>query len=199
MTPLAAAVAAWGLPNAHHLSDTPVDDESFTRLLGDVEHHRILGLLGAAIRAGDLAATTEQATATEDRWASWLGHSLRIERLLVDLIAALDEHGIAAIVAKGVALAHVAYPRPDWRVYGDVDLIVEPGRFTDAMTVIVNRFDGQRAQPELRAGFDDRFGREILVRVGRYEVDLHRTFVDGPYGLSIELADLFETTTSFSI
>jgi hypothetical protein len=199
MSDLAASIAAWGLPTAHRLPLTPVDESVFNTLIGHAEHHRVLGLVGVAVRAGDFPVTAEQATVIEDRWAAWLGHSLRVEQLVIELASALQEQGIDALAAKGVALAHVAYPHPEWRVYGDVDLLIEPGRFSDAMTTIVRRFDGERAQPELRSGFDERFGREILVRVGRYEVDLHRTFVDGAYGLTVHLDDLFETPTPFSI
>jgi hypothetical protein len=50
---------------------------------------------------------------------------------------------------------------------------------------------GVRAEPELRPGFDDRFGREAMVRVGAIEVDLHRTFVNGAYGTRIDTAPIF--------
>jgi hypothetical protein len=58
---------------------------------------------------------------------------------------------------------------------------------------------GRRVQPELRPGFDNAFGKEAMVKVGALEVDLHRTFVEGAYGLTVVLDDLFAPPFRFPI
>lgn len=199
MTVDAAAVAAWGLASAHHLPSRPVADDAFASLVSTCEHHRVLGLLGVAVRDGGFPVTDEQRTQLDERWQAWLSHAVRVEHLVLDLIATLEQAGIRAIVLKGVALAHTSYPGPEWRVFGDVDLLVPSPLFTRAATVLADVFAGTRAQPELRPGFDDRFGREILVRVGAIEVDLHRTFVDGAYGLTIATPDLAADPAPFRV
>ena len=51
---------------------------------------------------------------------------------------------------------------------------------------------GQRDQPPARPGFDRRFGKSFTYLMpGGVEVDVHRTFVMGPFGLTIELDDLW--------
>lgn len=195
----AAAVAAWGLPTAHLLPGMPLDDDAFNNTLSGCIQHRTLGMLVAAARDGAFAITPEQRERVESDAQSWLAHAVRVERLVERIGETLSDREITCIVLKGVALAHTTYPDPAWRVFGDVDLLVHSQHFTETANVVAHTFDGVRAQPELRPGFDDRFGREILVWVDPIEVDLHRTFVDGALGLTIELADLFSEPEPFAI
>lgn len=48
----------------------------------------------------------------------------------------LDAAGIAWVVVKGPVLAEVFWPRPDLRMYSDLDLLVDPRRFGDAIDVL---------------------------------------------------------------
>jgi hypothetical protein len=58
----------------------------------------------------------------------------------------------------------------------------------------------ERTQPELRRGFDARFGKEVMLRAGEHlELDLHRVFVEGAFGLTIELDDLFTPPYRFPL
>ena len=65
--------------------------------------------------------------------------------------------------------------------------------------MLADALDGRRAQPELRRGFDDRFGKEAMLRVRGLELDLHRTFVEGAYGLTVQLDDLFAPPYRFPL
>ena len=189
----AAAVAASGLPNAHRLASRPLDQDAFALLLSACGQHRVLGLLGSAVRDGAFPVTDEQRTQLESLWQGWLAHGVRVERVLLDVLATLEREQVKGLTLKGVALAHTSYPDPSARVFGDVDVLVAPGRLNHAARILVEAFGAARAEPELRPGFDDRFGREVLVRVRTIEVDLHRTFVNGAYGTRIDLGSLFET------
>jgi hypothetical protein len=84
-------------------------------------------------------------------------------------------------------------------VFADVDLLVPAGRLRKAASVLSARFETPRAQPELRDGFDDRFGKEVMLRVNAVELDLHRTFVEGAYGLTIHFDDLFAPPYHFPL
>lgn len=187
----AAAVAAWGLPTAHRFPTDPLDDDAFAALLSRCTQERVLGLLGMAVRDDAFPVTDEQRTRLELAWQEWLGHSVRIEHLVLEVLTALEAARVDALVLKGVALAHASYPDPSSRVFGDVDLLVAPGGLHRAGTTLVTSLGGTRAEPELRPGFDDRFGRELMVRIGAIEVDLHRTFVNGAYGMRIDTEGLF--------
>jgi hypothetical protein len=102
-------------------------------------------------------------------------------------------------VLKGVALSHTAYPDPADRVFGDVDLLVPGDQLRRAATVLTAAFDARPPPPELRPGFDDRFGKEAMIKVGAVEVDVHRTFVEGAYGLTVQLDDLFAPPYRFPL
>lgn len=193
------AIAAYGLPTAHRLPPSPIEDLQVSTLLAGCESHRVLGLLGSAVRDGAFPVTSAQHEEIEGRWQAWLAHAVRVERLLLDVVAVLTQAGVRSLVLKGVALAHAAYLDPGARVFGDVDLLVEPGRLHRAAAVVATRFEGERAEPEVRPGFDDRFGREVLVRVDPIEVDLHRTFVNGAFGMRIDLEGLFAAPSQVRI
>lgn len=196
---LAAAVAAYGLVGAPPLPEEPISADAFFALLGDCQRHRILGILGTAVRDGAFPVTDGQRDDVERHWVGWLAHSVRLERLLLDVDDVLAEAGIRSIVLKGMALAHLDYPEPAMRVFGDLDLLIEPHAFTRAASVLEAGLGATRVLPELRPGFDDRFGKEIMVRSDRFEVDLHRMFVEGPYGLTMHLADLWQDPEPFSV
>lgn len=199
MSTTAAAVAAWGLPNAHRLPDHPLDDDAFDELLAQCTRHRILGLLGDAVRDGALPVTPAQHDRVETRWQEWLGHALRAERTAVAVADVLAAAGIPSRALKGVALARSSYPDPETRVYGDLDLLVPGDSLHRAGAVLVDVLDGTRAEPEVRPGFDDRFARELLVRVDDLEVDLHRTLANGAFGVRIPLPTLFDDPVAVGI
>jgi len=199
MTPPASAIAAVGLRTQHELPDEPLDRSAFEELLRDCTQHRLLGLLARAVRTGALPVDAEQHRAVESSVLGWLGHALRVERLLLGTTSALDRAGIESRVLKGVALAHTAYDDPADRVFGDADLLVPGREFTHAVQALEATFGVERAQPEIRPGFDDRFGKEATLTVGGVELDLHRTFVEGALGLTVGLDDLFAPPYRFPL
>jgi hypothetical protein len=205
MTALARAVAAHGLrssltfPTAAAGQPT-LDRETFDALLAECTQHRVLGFLGDAVRDGALVVDDEQREKVEEELRSWLAHDVRIEQLLLRALSALEAEGIPSRVLKGVALAHTAYPRPESRVFGDVDLLVPSGEVGRAVTTLERTFGVTREQPELRPGFDERFGKEVLLRCDEdLELDLHRVFVEGALGLTIRTADLFAPPYRFPL
>lgn len=199
MTIAASAIAAHGLPSRLTIApDVPTDDE-FDQLLATCEHHRLLGLVAKAIRDEALLLSADQEERFEAQYRAWLTHALRVERLLLEATVTLDRAGIASRVLKGVALSHSVYDDPSERVFGDVDLLVPGSQLTRASEVLAAALDGERPQPELSPGFDDRFGKEVMLRVDGVELDLHRTFVEGAYGLTVHLDDLFAPPARFPL
>jgi hypothetical protein len=194
---LAEAVAAFGIPREVGLPTKALGDLEFDTLLGECEHHRIVGFFASAVRANAFPVTDEQHTRIESVWQGWLAHAVKVERLLLDATEVLEENEIPSIVLKGAALAHTDYPDTSARVFGDVDLLVEPRNFTRATTVLARDMGAERPLPQLRPGFDDRFGKEILLLLRGLEFDVHRTFVEGPYGIAIDLHDLWRAPEPF--
>lgn len=195
-----AAVAGYGLAAGDALPTEPLEDEPFDELVRASERHRVLGMLGAAVRAEALATTAQQRDWLEERFRAQLAHCLRVERLALDAVDALDAAGIEHRVLKGVALAHTVYPSPDWRVFADIDLLVAWPSLGRAVEVLNGALGTVREVPELRPGFDARFGKEILLRTPeRLELDVHRMFVEGAMGLTIDLGDLFASPERFTL
>lgn len=157
----------------------------------------MLGLLAEALRAGSCHLPDYQRESVESRCGWWLAHDLVVERQLLCVADVLQDAGIEFRVLKGVALANSVYRDPAMRLFGDIDLVVEPDHFLRAAEAITVALGAVRELPELRPGFDQRFGREILLRSDGLEVDLHRTLVDGPFGLWIPLDDLFAESRTF--
>ncbi|MCX5903368.1 MAG: nucleotidyltransferase family protein [Proteobacteria bacterium] len=78
---------------------------------------------------------------------SFLGSNIRLlqkGRHLKKIIAALEAQGITLLAAKGFALAYTVYPHPAARPFDDIDIIIRPGDFLQARTVLENM--GFRAQ-----------------------------------------------------
>ncbi|PRZ06429.1 putative nucleotidyltransferase-like protein [Isoptericola sp. CG 20/1183] len=127
-----------------------------------------------------IARATRGWTEVSDGWRAPLRavqhrQMLRHLRALEDLKvvgAALDRAGIAWVVVKGATLASVVWPHADMREYYDLDLLVEPASFRDAVA-IVESTGGRlldRNWPALSAS-----GRGELAMVGRHgtPLDLH--------------------------
>jgi hypothetical protein len=195
------AVAAHGLPGAPPIPSVDPAAETWHRIIRLAEQQRVLGLLVAAVEAG--AVPDELGEEVRDELArtheAWCAHDLRLERALGQAGDALDEAAIAYLVTKGPALAHGAYLDPGQRLFADLDLIVPGDHLRRATTVLGAALDAQAVVGELRPGFDERFGKETLLRTparagtpAGLEIDLHRTPVAGALGLAIELDDLFD-------
>jgi putative nucleotidyltransferase-like protein len=199
-TDLLAACAAYGLASSHRFPSGPLSAAEFSILLASAEHHRLVGFLGAAVRDGALAVDADQRAALEEVLEGWLAHSLRVEALLLAAAEQLETAGVSYRVFKGVAVANTVYAEPSLRVFADVDVLVPSVDFGRAAQVLESALGADRALPELRPGFDARFGREAMLRSDNgLELDIHRTFVDGAFGLTVELDDLFASPRTFAL
>jgi hypothetical protein len=199
VTDVATAVAAYGLPSARSLPSDPLDDATFGALVARCEDHRVLGFLGAAVGDGAFPLESGQRALLEGKLGSWCAHELRVERMLLRALELLTTASIPSRVLKGAALARTAYPEAELRVFGDIDLLVPSTDVERAVAVLSRGLGATRAQPELRAGFDARFGKEMLLRCNGLELDLHRVFVDGALGLTIATDDLFAPPYRFPL
>jgi hypothetical protein len=197
---LSALVAASGLPGSTLVRpDSKVDDSTFSALLAVCESERSTGLLVDSIRRGTILASDEQAEIAETSHREALIRCLRLEALLLDAVGQLEMAGVEARVLKGSATAHLDYPDPVLRTFIDVDLLVRSDNFDTASTVLVDA-GFVRPVPEIRPGFDRRFGKGCTLRSpSGFEVDLHRTLTVGPFGLTVGLEDLWSESTPLQL
>jgi putative nucleotidyltransferase-like protein len=191
------AVAGHGLPGASRPFPTS-PPSSWTALLTAAESNRVLGLLRSAVDSGALPATGSQRTEVRTAHRLALLRVLSLERQLVSVTSLLTSAGVETRVLKGSAYAHLDYPDPALRMFIDLDLMFRPADIERAVTVLAGAgFCRTLAEP--RPGFDRRFDKGTTLRGKDFEIDLHRTFVLGPWGFQIRLDALWSDGESFMI
>jgi hypothetical protein len=197
---LCRAVAAHGLEGgALAMPTVPVEPLDWAHLLDTVRHERITGLLVRAILDGALSTTSEQAEEALRAHRASMATALALEATLVQTGTLFEKAGIDYRVLKGTGVAHLDYPDPALRSFGDVDLLVGPSQFDDAVEALVG-VGHRRKFPEPRPGFDRRYGKgSCLVSPGGHEIDLHRTLAMGPYGVQVDLDDLWRRSSTFEL
>jgi hypothetical protein len=197
---LTRAIAAHGLAGSTlGLPARPLADDDFGQLLGSVRAQRLTGLLWAAIESGALPVTAPQQARAEWLHVGALAGVLALERLLLETVAALEGAHIPVRVLKGPVLAHVDYPDSAWRTFGDVDLMVRSDDY-DAAVEVLRGLGHERRHPEPRPGFDRRYGKGIsFLTSDGLELDLHRTFSLGPFGVRLALDELWSCSETFRL
>jgi hypothetical protein len=177
----------------------PLEPTSWQTLLTLARRERLEGMLAQAVHRRWLAATETQAEELDALHADALELCLMLERTLLQVLDALDAAGVRALVLKGSAVAHLDYPDPSLRSFGDVDLLIHPTQLEAGIAVLDDR-GYQRRYPEPRPGFDRRFGKAVTMSAAAgFEIDLHRTFALGPFGLTIDLEQLWTQPASYRL
>ncbi|MCU0268915.1 MAG: nucleotidyltransferase family protein [Acidimicrobiales bacterium] len=196
----ARVIAAWGLPGVQlRAPGDPLEPGEWRVLERVVADQRLEGLLGAAVVDGGWPATDEQAEAALDLTHRAATLWLLLERELLAVTAELEQLGAPFRVLKGPAVAHLDYPDPSWRGFGDLDVLV-PGRALEHLRDRWLAAGAVRAYPEPRSGFDRRFTKSVsLRRTTGWDVDLHRSLAPGPFGLALPVDELFDTAEHFEL
>jgi hypothetical protein len=194
-------VSACGLPGQpERFCDEPPHQATWSALLGRTRSHRVPGLLLAAIDAEALPVTDEQRDEARRRHIEAMVSVLRLERRLLEVADVLEANGLEVVALKGSALAHLAYPDPAWRSFGDVDVLVRGDQLGAALATLTAAFDAVRLVPEVRPGYARRFAKAVGLRCADgIELDIHRTLVFGTYGFAINLGELFDTAQRFEL
>lgn len=195
-----AHITAWDLDRCDvTLPHRALGDTEWRRLLGLARAQRAEGPLAAAIDAGALAVTPEQQDQAFTAHRAAMSLTLVLERELLGLHQRFRQAGIDHRVVKGAATAHLDEVDPASRAFGDIDLLV-PARSIAAAVAVVEGAGGSRRHHEPRPGFDARFSKGVSFRFTRNcEIDLHRTLAPGPFGLLVDLDELFASGQTLTI
>ena len=197
---LLEAVAAEGLPGSLIARPTqPLDNETWNSLLRRVDSERLAGLLQATIDSGSWPATNDQRAEAAALHIGTMGRVLLLDRTLLEVAGFFDERDLPFRVLKGSAVAHLDYADPGLRAFGDVDILVRSSDFDKALTILLRKgYKDMFAEP--RPGFTGRFGKSATLRSPNgHELDLHRTFVLGPYGLTVDFESLWSEQETFAV
>lgn len=181
------------------LGGEPPGEAAWSAILDLSGRQRMVGLLAAAVAAGAVAVTPAQASQARLASLQWRSYGTLLERHLADLVARLERHDIDYRILKGPAIAQIAYHDPGLRPFGDLDLLVPEPAYEQAVRLITEAGFARRF-PELRRGFDRRFGKgTTLVNRAGDEVDLHRTLAPGAFGLRVRTDDLFASADTVAL
>jgi hypothetical protein len=197
---LVDAVAAVGLPGALvELPDGPLPDDAWRKLLTRTADARTSGLLLAAVDRGSMPVTDSQREEALELHTGAMVQCLVLEALLLSTADFLDTIDVPFRVLKGSAVAHLDYSDPALRSFGDVDLLVRSEDF-DRVAAALAGLGHQRLFRQPRPGFDRRFGKSTTFATSDHlEIDLHRTFVLGPFGLTVDLPRIWEASETFAL
>ncbi|CCG01334.1 nucleotidyltransferase family protein [Blastococcus saxobsidens] len=177
----------------------PLDDVAWAELLRRVRAERLPGFLVHAIGSGALAATPQQAVQAKREHLVAVGRVLGIETGALQILRQLASAGVQARVLKGPAVAQLDYPDPALRLFVDIDLIVRSDDF-DRAVVALTEAGHHRRHRQPRPGFDRRFSKGTSFVVSDHlVVDLHRTFVMGPFGLWVDLVEVWRSSSTFTM
>jgi hypothetical protein len=117
--------------------------------------------------------------------------NLMIDRLAAEIVAAFAAEGIESLVLKGPVLAQWLYPA-EVRAYGDADLMVAPGAWKQAVTLLsgmgFSDHLGPMAHPRMES-----FASTAYLR-GEDNLDLHCTL----HGLDAEPQRIWEAFSADS-
>ena len=193
MTSTFGAVCAQGLPGAPTLDALPLGrdwDTLFDRAVDE----RAVSILACAIAEGSISVTPTQDEQLRVSHEEAMRSCVLLERWSLEVAKWFTIAGIEMRLLKGPAVAHLDYPDPAWRAFGDIDVLVPSAQYDDAIRVLLE-VGGRRRSQEVRRGFDRRFGKGACVTLPNgIQVDVHRTLASGPFGLTVDLDELFRSS-----
>jgi hypothetical protein len=115
------------------------------------------------------------------------GLGLAIQAGAAQAVRALREEGVRSILLKGPSFERWLYEPDEPRMYGDIDLLVDPADFEAAGRVLTGLGYQQRAEERAPTHVDH---AKLWLREGDgMHLDLHRSLV----GAEVEAADVWAT------
>ena len=189
---LAEEIASTGLGTLTepvHVPGVLVDD-----LVHILRDERILGVAVNSVVTDSAEATNTLFDAHDEV----MTQSMRVEIMLIRVAQILDHEDIDYRLLKGSAIAHSFAREPSERSFRDVDLLV-PGESMSSVVQLLVSEGATRLQPELRPGYDERFGKSVTMKLDGVEVDLHRLLCPGPFGVWMRPNELFLLQDELSI
>ena len=195
----ARAVAAFGWVGSN-VETIRVDERDGAAFERRLTTEKLTGLAIAAQEDRVLHLSPRRSDAVIERHRRAMAWCLMVEDRLLQLDERFRRAGIDYAVLKGPAMAHVAYPDPSLRGFGDLDVLVRGGSFRDACRIL-RSMGFRRRLAEPRPGFDERFGKAAAHKHpdDSIEVDLHRTLVLGPFGLWLDPGAMLDRATTFEL
>lgn len=195
--PVLVAAARHGLGVAEKALDALAVE--WDRLLELARFDHLTGFLGDAVLDGIVQIPPDHAESLQKNWRAELLSCVALEAMIIRSSRVLGDADVPIRLTKGAALAHLDYPDPSVRTFGDVDLIIHPDHWQRALEALsVAGYERQEEEPGV--GYDERFGKGATLRSrAGFELDLHRRLAIGRFGVSSKMGDLFERSEPFKL
>ena len=188
--PALVVAARFGLP-VEPMLPINVQARDVDQVVAAASWDRLAGLLCVAVDEGLVSSVDSFREDVRQLWQEQLLASVANELHVVRVAEVIDAAGVEWRLTKGPAVSRLDYPAPGLRTFGDTDLVVHPSSWQSAVDAI-EQAGWSRELPELRPGFDDRFGKGATMRsVDGLELDLHRRLAIGRFGLLLPTEALF--------
>ena len=175
-----------------------IDDELWFFTIQVAHGEALDGFLVEAARSALVTLSDDQWDGLADHHRSVMARVLAVDRTYLAVAAELDRIGIDHRLLKGVALANGLYADPAVRSYADADVLLEREGLQRGLDALL-ALGGRRLLPEVRPGFDTRFGKDITLLFERVPVDVHRTLIAGPYGEGLPISRLMSRRREVTI
>ena len=162
--------------------------------------HRVLNLVHLVV-ADLIDEEDPKAIGLKRYYVHQVGHHLRALEDLAWLGRVLDERGVSWVLVKGPVLSEVVYERSDLRVYQDLDIVIAPDAYTDAIDAL------ESAGCELLDRNWDVIRREgraqlhVSLRLGTV-ADVHRHLLNRAivrHSFAVPMGDLFARARTVTV
>jgi glycosyltransferase involved in cell wall biosynthesis len=195
--PVTAGVLFHGIEGAPRLPhDAAAWDEELPLLLG----HRLTGLASAAASSEGVLLPEDVRAQLHASHLRTTARALAVESTAIDVLRTLEGRRIPYVVTKGPGIAR-AYPDPALRPYGDLDVLVAPERFNDALDAIVRTgFTAYFEGGEPRSYFDRHCREGVnLIREDGGSIDLHHVIPPWVWGERLPFGRLLDRSNEIEI
>lgn len=164
---------------------------AWEQLWSEAVDDRAVALLASVAADADVLGAQDQFAQLDRGHEAAMRDCVVLERATLEVAEVLGQRNVSFRILKGPAVAHLDYPNPAWRAFGDVDVLVPSADYDHAVAGIM-ALGAYRRSSEIRPGFDRRFGKGtcLTLRDGT-QIDLHRTLATGPFGFTIDTGSIF--------
>jgi hypothetical protein len=187
------AAARLGLPGCEQDAIVDLPPDYASELVARARFDHLTGLLGHAVHAGAIQfAESRSADILEQSWRSELTTCVQLEQVALSVAESFGEAEVRWRLTKGPALAHLDYPDPSQRTFGDFDAVIHPADWDRAVGALEHARYRRDSTP-LTGDYDRRYGKGATFRSpAGHEVDLHMRFAIGRFAVQSRPEELFD-------
>lgn len=195
--PVTAATLFHDVPGA---PSAPTDAGAWDEELDVLLEQRLSGFALAAAARSQVHLSPGTEALLHGAHMRAAARAMAIESTAASALEVLASRSIPFVVSKGPGIA-LSYPQPALRPYGDIDVLVPPDRFSEAMSSLGSLgFEEYFDTGEPRSYFDGYCREGVnLVRADGGSIDLHHRIPPWVWGTHLGFARLLERSREIEL